>query len=352
MRADAPLLPPGDEASAMTDDLLPPGDEASAMTDAPPRQAAMAWLARLQRGATAAERRDFAAWRDADPSHARAWQDAEVLWDLAEAPGQQVAQEEAAALGAYLRAMDDGKARRRRTTRVAGAALALLLMLGGGGLWLERPALYQDLLADAATARGERRQVALPDGSTVLLEADSALDWRFDGTARRLRLLRGAGFFAVRPDAVPFIVEAAGGEVRVRGTRFETRLVGEEAMVTLAEGSVAVTPGGEATATVLTPGQRLRFGGRRGAAESVSLDQALAWRDGRFAFHRMPLAEVLEELGRYRPGRILLLDAALGRQPVSGSFSLDDPDAALAALQSGLGFRLRQVAGRLVLVGD
>ncbi|MCQ4161669.1 FecR domain-containing protein [Roseomonas sp. GC11] len=320
------------------------------------RQEAELWLARQRRGLSAPERRAFATWQEQGEAARRAFREAESLWHLAEGPGQRIAAEEAPRLEGWLAAIQ--AERRRRGRRRLGAATlgALALALGGGGLWLERPGLWQDLLADLRTGRGERRLLPLPDGSSALLDADSALALDFGTAERRVTLLRGAAFFTVRPAAEsggrPFVAETAPGSVRVLGTRFEVRLVGGEAIVTLEEGSVAVTPRGEA-GQILRPGERLRFGaGGMARPEAVRLDEALSWREGRFAFQAMPLREVLEEIGRYRPGRILLRDPALGETRVSGSLPLDRPDAALRALQSRLGFRLRVVADRLVLVGE
>ncbi|EMV9186455.1 hypothetical protein AADU03_005377, partial [Escherichia coli] len=46
-----------------------------------------------------------------------------------------------------------------------------------------------------------------------------------------------------------------------------------------------------------------------------------------------PLAEVLDELERYVPGRIVLTDGALRQHKVSGVFDLQDPGALLKTLE-------------------
>lgn len=314
------------------------------------RAEAATWFTRLRGPVTTAQRREFEDWRAASPKHARAFDELETAWSATAAPGQRVAEEQAGRLDFFLAAMDAEKlARRRKTTRRAMGAGAALLLLLGAGTWLERPSLLQDLATDHVTTRGERRQIALPDGSTALLDADSALASAYTAGEHRVRLLRGVAYFEVRPSVVPFLVEAAGGEIRVLGTKFDVRVLGDEAVVTLAEGRVAVTASG--ARAVLEPGQRLRFG-QSGLqpAEPANLDQDLSWRDGRFAFYRMPLAEVLEEVGRYRPGRILILDHALGARQVSGSFPLADTDAALASLQASIGFQMRRLGERLVII--
>lgn len=62
------------------------------------------------------------------------------------------------------------------------------------------------------------------------------------------------------------------------------------------------------------------------------------------------MADVVKDLGRYYPGRILLLNDELGVRRVSGSFPSKDPEAVLNALQAVLGFEQHSVLGRLIVV--
>jgi transmembrane sensor len=227
---------------------------------------------------------------------------------------------------------------------------ALVLAVVAGGVWLERPHLFQDLSADHVTARGERRLVALPDGSTALLEADSAISLDYGAGERRVALLRGAAFFAVVATGQPFVVAAAGGETRVLGTKFEVRLSGEDAVVTVAEGQVSVElPGREAA--ILEAGQQIRYGpDGAGAVTAADLDAAFAWQQGRLVFYRARMSEVVEALGRYHAGRIVILDDTLADRRVTGSLAIGDADAALTSLQAIVGFRRTSIAGHLVIL--
>ncbi|QJX02337.1 hypothetical protein HML84_11300 [Alcanivorax sp. IO_7] len=56
---------------------------------------------------------------------------------------------------------------------------------------------------------------------------------------------------------------------------------------------------------------------------AVDPQRVSAWRQRILVFDGTPLASVVEEVNRYRPGRILLLDEALGRTPVQAYLSLD-----------------------------
>lgn len=312
---------------------------------------ARAWFVDLLQTPTERKRIAFEAWRAADPAHAEAFRSVALAWEAAEQPGRSLAEAEADELAVYLRAMDGEKSRRRTTRNLAGLVVILLCLLCGA-VWLERPHLLQDMTADYVSPRGERASIALADGSTILLDADSALSEDFTEGERRVRLLRGAAFFEVTHDAArPFIVAAGEGEVRVLGTRFDVRLLDDRTVVTLAHGSVAVTAGPDRAQALLKPGEQVAFG-KAGLepVESVNIEDSLAWHNGRFVFYRARLADVVREIERYRKGRIAIASTRLANERVTGSFPLDDTDAALASLQASVGFRFHALAGRLTVI--
>ncbi|MFP3499560.1 sugar ABC transporter substrate-binding protein, partial [Pseudomonas sp. SIMBA_059] len=83
----------------------------------------------------------------------------------------------------------------------------------------------------------------------------------------------------------------------------------------------------------LTANQQVAFSaGRVGDTLGVDSENRLAWRQGWLNYYQVPLAQVVEDLGRYYPGRILLLDGELGQRKVSGSFPVTEPLLALDSL--------------------
>jgi len=50
-------------------------------------------------------------------------------------------------------------------------------------------------------------------------------------------------------------------------------------------------------------------------------------------FQKTALAQVVAEINRYRPGRLLLLADGVAERPVSGRFRIDDLDKAIAQIQ-------------------
>ncbi|WP_263143677.1 FecR family protein [Pseudomonas sp. RIT-PI-AD] len=280
---------------------------------------ALEHLAELHSGRADAERHAaFAQWRAQSPAHAHAAATAEALWNAL--PRTRAARRH--------RQGAPGRVRR-------GLPLAIAACLAVVAVGLALPTLRPGGYADYRTQTGERRLIELADGSRVWLNSDSALSEDFSPGLRRLRLLRGEALFEVAKDpARPFVVEAAGGRVRAVGTRFDVDSRGPRVRVDVSEGVVQVDSAGGQPVS-LAAGQRLSYRerGAPGAVQPLDLYSASAWQRGKLIFNRRPLGEVLDELERYLPGRILLTDRDLGRHRVSGVFDLDDPAALLTTLE-------------------
>jgi ferric-dicitrate binding protein FerR (iron transport regulator) len=159
------------------------------------------------------------------------------------------------------------------------------------------------LINEVSTPSGMEFPVTLSDGTRVRLNAESRLHFptRFTGGAREV-VLEGEAFFKVTSDAArPFIVHAAGVEVRVTGTEFNLRAYdGERAVAaTLVEGKVTLASGDREWA--LGPGTQARYdkAGGECVIRAVDTDHYTAWQSGRFIFRNERLEEVLDYLSRW-----------------------------------------------------
>ena len=314
-------------------------------------QAALDWLSLLHDQPSSGDQATFSRWLRADPAHVEAYAQAQVLWELSEVPARKLADEDALALQAYLNKMNIAK--RSRAVRWSGAlamAACLLVMVSMGAGW--QPLRWVDELgADYVTAPGEVKTFTLADYSRVTLDADSAIAVDYSHGERHIQLRRGAGFFSVTHTGQSFVVQARGGEARVLGTQFEVRLQPAGAEVTVLSGRVGVTPSKQGQQQVLTAGQQVAYAdGVADALHAVDGESRLAWRDGWLNYYKAPLADVVEDLRRYYPGRILLLNDEMGAKRVSGSFPSKDPVAALNALQAVLGFEQHRLLGRVIVL--
>jgi transmembrane sensor len=229
----------------------------------------------------------------------------------------------------------------------AAAAIAIIFAIGYG---LDLPMRLQ---ADAYTATGETRTVALDDGSSVILNTASAIAVDYSRSVRRVRLLRGEAVFTVAKDASrPFLVDADGGEARALGTAFAVRRNDGGATVTVIESRVGVSyPRGISPGVELSPGEAVRYStAGLGRVRAVDADTETAWRRGKLIFVDRPLGSVVAELNRYHSGRIQITDDSIGGHLVSGVFDTGDSVRALDAIESSLGLHSTRVTNYLILL--
>ena len=158
-----------------------------------------------------------------------------------------------------------------------------------------------------STPRGGQYQVVLADGSKVWLNAASSLRFptSFTGNNREVTLT-GEGYFEVtHDDAKPFKVLANGVEIKVLGTHFNINAYDDEATIktTLLEGSVKVEKG--AASKTIRPGEQAQIESHDNSlnpkimVQSVDVDAAVAWKNGRFIFHGNNIQSVMRQLARW-----------------------------------------------------
>ncbi len=135
-----------------------------------------------------------------------------------------------------------------------------------------------------------------------------------------------------------------------RRATFNVRRLGPAVDLTCVDGEVTVEC--EGRTSILKTGQRVSYG-RHGLSEIVTADTAVvtAWRDGMIVFRNTPLVSVIDEVNRYRPGRIVLLDAALGQRLVTARFEIKRLDTVMGQLASVFKVPVRTFPGGIVLVG-
>ncbi|WP_307833609.1 FecR family protein [Azospirillum brasilense] len=235
----------------------------------------------------------YQAWRNRDPRHAAAFDRLSSLGSMPEL-------QQASTLAHFPQATPSPSAIRSATRRRSGrfggwrASLAAAALLLAIGVHLQ-PTLALRLTADHRTAAGERREVALPDRSRLILDTDSAVALDFAEGRRHVRLLRGQAYFDVVSDpAHPFRVTAGFSEVEVTGTAFTVRADGGQDAVFLERGRVSVSRREAPGQTVsLVPGDRVTatVDGLSAPARPDPAE-ALAWKDGRCVFHDQPFAAI------------------------------------------------------------
>lgn len=269
-------------------------------------EAAAHWAARLLSDeAGEAEMMAFRAWIAADPAHRTAFERARAIWHAMPRPAPVTV-------------------RRRvplRAAMAAAAALVLFVVTSPGLLFPP----------DLASATGEVRSVSLPDGTRLWLDSESAVDLAFTDDAREVRMLRGRAYFDVASGERPFRVIAAESRIADIGTAFSVDVTGIAAELDVAvdEGLVAVERDG--ISHELGAGKRVMFD-RVSSTLQAGGEGHSDWRQGRIVLDRVPLDQALQEIDRYRPGRIVTVGLTNAGRRVSGTLFAHRLDEGLDTL--------------------
>ncbi|MGY2374603.1 FecR family protein [Pseudomonas sp. SDO524_S393] len=300
-------------------------------------QQAAQWLTRLHdEDVTDADRHAFYQWCDADPRHGVAIERMRGLWgSLDTLPARP-------ARLALNRAFAPRRSRGAQVFGVLGVVLCGWLGVQHVPVWM----------ADQRTGVGERRQIALEDGSRLQLNSNSAVDVKFDGRQRVIELLQGELWVEVAKDAQrPFVVRTDQGSATALGTRYLVKRAADgTTVVTVIESSVAVK-GKASDGVKVMAGQRSTLDhGRAQAPQAIGSADPDAWTRGLLKVNDQPLSDVLQTLASYRPGLVRFDAPALQNLRVSGVFKLDDTAAALSALADNLPIQVEYFTDWLVVV--
>lgn len=329
--------------------------------------AAADWLVRRHAGFSADEAVRFDVWIRTDPRHAAAFDRLRRAWEELDSP-RRTGQAGTVRSGLRLRA--ERRTRRRQTWIMGAAGLAAAAALVMTFLPLGTPPAGP--LADPPTAVLRPNLQTLADGSTVQLNAGAEIAVEFTAEKRGVRLLRGEALFAVMKDAArPFVVNAAGVEVRAVGTAFSVRYAPQQVDVLVTEGRVSVKrmdepppasalpildQGGSHAPAIVSAGERasVPLASATGPSSGqplppAEITAALAWRSRRIELSGTPLAEVVGLFNRQNRVQLLIADAPTRRLQVTGIVWTDDPEGFVRLIEASLELRSERRGDAIVL---
>jgi transmembrane sensor len=208
---------------------------------------------------------------------------------------------------------------------------------------------------DFQTSTAEIRDVILPDGTRLALNARTSLDIKFDKNSRAVRLLDGEAFFDVSADPNrPFEVEVDNVRFRALGTAFNVRRfrASDDITLTVSEHAVEISPPGLTPdrAIIRQGWQATLVGSQIQSIVKVNMDSALAWRKGWLIVDGAPLPKVIEVLRAYHPGILVAFGSSLEDLKVSVAIDLRKPDLALDTLAAALPIKIRHLSPYLTIV--
>ncbi|WP_158628819.1 FecR family protein [Dyella choica] len=312
---------------------------------------AQRWLLRLTSGtATTQDARAFEHWCGQSAAHVQAFAETRRLWEnLGPAAQAWLAGERVRAAAASQRAADVPRISRRAFLGAAVAASAALVVIHPPlRLW---PSL-SEMAADYRTAIGEQREVDLGQGIVVQMNTQTTMSLhKSQGQLAGIELLGGEiQVKATTAASGPVNVLAGGGRIDVAALgKCNVRCYDGDVQVTGLDGATTLRYRGQTA--VLRTAQSAEYGnGRVGQVRPADLEVTMAWRRRVLIFDGQPLAEVVREINRYRPGRIILANDVLAARKVQARFSLNQLTDVAALIQDAYGAKVTALPGGIVIL--
>jgi transmembrane sensor len=329
--------------------------------DKPLSDQAIQWFVRLNSGERREiDTRQFEQWLAASHAHRRAFERVEEMWQKMDGLKTASFPELDQAIARWEAGDLSGK--RRKPFKLFSSfrlqlAMAAMVVVIIAGAWFWNS--FQTITMSYQTAPGEQKTITLADGSTIEINTNTSITVKMSAKSRKVILSKGEAFFTVAHEKKrPFEVAAGRGTIRALGTRFNVykRLSG--VTVSVIEGSVRICTKADYGVTtevheeVLKQGRQLFYlqSGAISSLGAVNIKEVSAWREGKLIFDEMPLAEVIQEVNRYRTGQIRITDPDLKDLKVSGVFKSDDFDSILGAIEQVLPVKARRVSEELVML--
>jgi transmembrane sensor len=300
---------------------------------------AVEWFIRLRAdNVTLNEKIAFNHWLEEDVRHSNAFYDICIIW------------EDEDLLRTLKKSAQKYNIAPKPRKKLFPLALAASVLLVVGVLWHTQRLLG----ADQISAVGERKTIQLEDGSTAMLNTDSAVAIHMDKGQRLVELLKGEAYFDVKPNLDrPFVVRSDHSTTRVLGTQFFVHRSSDSDNVSVVSGRVEVSEGlNWKKPVVLRDNESVTvFDNQIGQPQKIASTLATSWINGFLVYNNETLESVINQINRYRSGIIVFKDDSLRTLRINGRLSLREPHDMLRVLQKTMDLKMTFLTDWVVIVG-
>lgn len=303
-------------------------------------------LNRLHSGeATDRDAAAFIAWRGQSRAHEEAFRSALRLRDGVRAVETRVAEDRSATVVPFPRISRFTRRRVLGGAIAASAAGAAVVV----GRTLDLVPSPPEALADHRTGAGERRVVQLAGGASLDLNTRTSVNLRGDLGMPGAELIAGEAVLSSGKAAAAALVAGRGTSI-VRAGRFNARRSGNAVCVTCLDGDVEVRWGQQRRALVAA--DQVRYDASGISAIEPGSDAAVltAWQSGTLIFRDLPMRKVVDEINRYRSGKVFLANASLASHRMSGTYQVERIDDFFSQAELALGVTVGRFPGNIVVL--
>jgi len=234
--------------------------------------------------------------------------------------------------------------------RLWWAAAAAVIFIAGS------ITMFQFLRSDMEiikTAYGEKRSLQLPDGSQVVLNANSEIRFKpkpKENVPREV-WMSGEAFFNVvhkNKAGTPvqaserFIVHLPNMQIEVLGTTFTINTRRNQEQVVLQTGSVKVQLQSKPTAIYLQPGELVKYNKDKkilSKAITNPTDCSL-WKENLLKFDNTPLSEIIKLIEDDYGYKVVVTDSTLLHRKLGGTLSSENQQILFKALENMLDVKI------------
>jgi len=237
---------------------------------------------------------------------------------------------------------------RRRWIKTISIAASFLLILGLAWSYFNTAGVPNNPALSFETTFGEWKNINLPDGSKVKLNANSQLKWM--GGNERVVQLKGEAFFDVVKNAGSFKVLTDDLTVQVLGTSFNVNTHNQHTEVFLEEGKVNILleDGEEA----MKPGDFFSYTKRNEAVVKPKASESIhhrSWTNGVMILKERQLSEVLQKVENVY-GKTFKVEASIAMDHLmTTSLPIDNLEVCLQILEEFLKVKIDQEEQTLII---
>ncbi len=194
-----------------------------------------------------------------------------------------------------------------------------------------------------ATNYGQVKQEKLPDGTEVILNANSKItvpEWKA-GKDREV-WISGEAFFHVKKTANKdkFIVHTDAFDIEVTGTSFNVINKKGKSSIILKEGSVRIHRTGQAE-IVMKPGDLVEYTDKQIQLKTVVKPDYLAWTESKLVFDNTTLKELASVINEHYGVKVTIEDEKLSQKTITGIMPNDNLEALLQSLEATQEFNIQ-----------
>ena len=259
-------------------------------------------------------------------------------------------------------------------------AAAILLVVGASLLYKKgeyKQESRQSTVNNFITKAGERKRIALKDGTVILLNSKSSLSIikGFNEQTREVNLIGEAFFDVMHQKDKPFKVHTEDFDINVLGTSFNVKIYPNEptSETTLIKGLIVMEgKGSKGSSIMLRPSQKVTFyktpdihaPENKSARAKKQLPEIainhytkvndstiteVAWTKGRLEISDQCFRELKEVLERWYNIQIIFTDKEVEKYHFTASFPVENIEQALNALQTAEYFNY-EIKGKQITI--